>query len=107
MLALLLALGAAPSVPPVARAVPRPQGQLLTIDSTLDMPDLDTSDGKCGTGPGGCTLRAAIQQANASPGLDGIIFAIPGSGTHTIAPTSELPAITDRAIVDGSTQPGF
>src|SRR5581483_1467659 len=30
-----------------------------------------------------------------------------GSGAHTIAPATRLPAITESATIDGSTQPGF
>ena len=56
------------------------------------------------SGPG--SLRQAIQQANASPGVDTITFAI-GVGYQTIAPTSALPTITDPMIIDGTTQPGY
>ena len=46
--------------------------------------------------------------SNASVGvLDTIVFNIPGSGVQTIGPTSALPAITDAAIIDGTTQPGY
>src|SRR5262245_21094376 len=51
-------------------------------------------------------LRYCLTQANATPGLDTIQFAIPGSGLHTINLTSALPAITDALFLDGSTQPG-
>jgi hypothetical protein len=53
------------------------------------------------------SLRWAIEQANADPGLDGIAFAIPGAGVQTIAPASPLPAITDPLFLDGTTQPGY
>src|SRR5262249_26346114 len=36
-----------------------------------------------------------------------IVFNIPGSGPHTISPSSSLPAITQPLIIDGTTQPGF
>ncbi|MFN4233849.1 MAG: NosD domain-containing protein [Bacteroidia bacterium] len=52
------------------------------------------------------TLRWAIEQANLAPGLDFIHFNIPGNAPATIqlsAPT--LPVITDRVVIDGSTQP--
>ena len=52
------------------------------------------------------SLRQAILDANANPGLDNINFAIPGAGPHTIQPTSGLPTITDPVIIDGYTQPG-
>ena len=56
------------------------------------------------SGPG--SLRQAIFNANANPGLDTIAFAIPGAGMHTISPTSPLPNITDPVVIDGYTQPG-
>ncbi len=52
------------------------------------------------------SLRQAIEQANATPGVDTITFAI-ASGPQTIAPTSALPTITDAVIIDGTTQPGY
>jgi hypothetical protein len=56
------------------------------------------------SGPG--SLRQAILDANDNPGLDLIAFAIPGSGVHTISPTSPLPDITDPVTIDGYSQPG-
>src|SRR5215472_12887811 len=52
------------------------------------------------------SLRKAIVDANSNPGPDSITFNIPGSGVHTIAPISPLPAITDPLTIDGYTQPG-
>ncbi len=81
--------------------------------------DFDTSDPVCETGPGNgiCTLRAAIEQANApiSAGLDTIAFNIPTSDpnydpvtkTFLIQPSSALPGIADPVILDGRTQPEF
>jgi CSLREA domain-containing protein len=82
------------------------QAATLTVDSTADGGDSDTSDGLCDDGTGACTLRAAIEQANASVGHDTITFSI-ASGAQTIAPAGELPFITDPATIDGTTQPGF
>ena len=56
------------------------------------------------SGPG--SLRQAMLDANANTGLDSITFNI-GSGLKTIAPTSQLPHITDPVVIDGTTQPGF
>ncbi len=52
------------------------------------------------------SLRYAIQTANARPGPNAISFDIPGTGPHTIAPTSALPTITDPVTIDGLSQPG-
>jgi titin len=56
------------------------------------------------SGPG--SLRQAILDADTGTG-NTIAFAIPGSGVHTIAPLSPLPALTAAGtLVDGYTQPG-
>jgi hypothetical protein len=52
------------------------------------------------------SLRQAITDANANPGLDTIAFDIPGAGVHTISPVTPLPGITDPAVIDGYSQPG-
>jgi len=64
----------------------------------------DTDDGVCNAT--NCTLREAINAANANSGLDTITFNIPGTGVQTISPTSPLPAITAPVSIDGYTQPG-
>ena len=47
---------------------------VFEVTTTADAPDADPADGVCAsTLPGGpCTLRAAVQTANASPGFDDI-----------------------------------
>ncbi len=68
---------------------------------------LNTADSGAGS------LRQAITDSNASPGvLDTIAFNITGAGCAgapsvcTIKPASQLPAVTDPVIIDGYTQPG-
>src|SRR2546423_7096934 len=56
---------------------------------------------------GAGTLRQAITDANANPGLDTIVFNIAGSGIQTLTINSVLPTITSPVIVDGTTQPGY
>jgi titin len=58
------------------------------------------------SGPG--SLRQAILDANASAGFDSILFKLPGTGLHTIAVASPLPALTDPAgtLIDGYSQDG-
>src|SRR5438105_12212416 len=59
------------------------------------------------TGDSGAgSFRQAITDANNNAGLDTIAFNIPGSGIHTITPTTDLPTIADPVIIDGYTQPG-
>jgi hypothetical protein len=55
---------------------------------------------------GAGSLRQAIIDANANPGLDSINFNITGPSLK-IQPTLRLPDITDPVVIDGSTQPGF
>jgi PKD repeat protein len=64
-----------------------------------------TSNASDGTG----TLREAIMLANDKPGTDTIIFDLPGTSveSRTIELLSPLPEITDRVILDGSTQPAL
>lgn len=53
------------------------------------------------------SLRQAITTSNSASGQSTICFAIPGSGLHTIVPMSSLPSITNPAIIDGTSQPGY
>ncbi len=62
---------------------------------------LNTGD----SGPG--SLRQAILDANASNGVDIITFQIPGTPPFAISPVSPLPAITESATLDATTQPGY
>jgi hypothetical protein len=58
---------------------------------------------------GAGSLRQAILDANDTvrhPGLDTIIFNVPGTGVHAIQPLSALPVISDPLVIDGYTQPG-
>lgn len=86
-------------------------GNLYTVNRLTDESDNDTSSAHplCDiddANPGNhCTLRAAIQQANAVAGTDTIQFAV-GSGAITITPNSPLPFISSPVIIDGTTQPG-
>ena len=80
-------------------------GTTFTVNSTGDGSDSSTSDGACNDGNGKCTLRAAIQQANAWSGAV-IKFNISGSGVQTIQLSSGLPTITKPVFIDGFSQPG-
>ncbi|MCW5828446.1 MAG: hypothetical protein KIT79_03925 [Deltaproteobacteria bacterium] len=51
----------------------------FTVDSKLDTFDDDPGDGICDDGDGNCTLRAAIEEANASSGRDAIIIGVTGT----------------------------
>ena len=62
-----------------------------------------TNDNNHGSG----SLRDAIINANATPGTDTITFNIPGPGVKTINLVISLPDITDRVVIDATTQPGY
>ena len=104
LLAAIVAAMPLPAGPPALAAV------TFTVNRVADAPDADPADGKCDAdrakAGNQCTLRAAIEQANASPGRNTIRFDIPGGGVKTIRPASKLPPITQSVIVDGYTQPG-
>ncbi|MBI1886578.1 MAG: CSLREA domain-containing protein [Chloroflexi bacterium] len=78
----------------------------FTVDSTADNADSNTGDGVCDDGSGACTLRAAIEQANATAATDVIEFSI-GAGAVTIDLVSGLPSISRAVTIDGTTQSGF
>jgi hypothetical protein len=82
----------------------------FTVNSTADTPDASTASDACDTNVlttgDQCTLRAAIEQTNATAGADTINFAIPGTGVKTISPGSPLPPLTEQVTIDGYTQPG-
>lgn len=57
-----------------------PTNAPFTVNSVLDQQDANPGDGQCLSTPSGaCTLRAAIQEANAFPGADTIGFSITGT----------------------------
>lgn len=67
-----------------------PAGPLtLLVDSVADLPDAHPGDGTCDVGDGSCTLRAAIDEANAWPGEDTISLS-PG-----VDPVLSLPGVDD------------
>jgi len=81
----------------------------FTVTSATDLADVNPGDGVCDATASiedTCTLRAAIEQANATSGADVIDFDIIGGGVQTITPSSALPDITDQVTIDGYTQPG-
>lgn len=85
---------------PITIALTQPQSN-LSVNLLTDESDADTGDGLCdidlGTPNDQCTFRAAIQQANANPGVDNIDFAF---ASPTIAPLNPLPTITDPVNIN-------
>ena len=85
--------------------------QPIVVNTTGDEDDADLTDQECDTDvntPGiQCSLRAAIEQAEANAGADVITFDIPGSGPFTIVPQTPYPTIQQPITIDASTQQGY
>jgi Peptidase family C25/Calx-beta domain len=74
--------------------------------ATLVVTNTSDNNGVCV--PGNCSLRQALNSANANSDLTTINFNIPGAGVHTITPGpgAALPVVTEAVIIDGYSQPG-
>ncbi len=80
----------------------------FTVNRTGDASDLAPGNGKCDTSASRglqCTLRAAIEEANAFAGADTIKFNIK-TKSKVIKPATPLPAITQRLTINGYSQAG-
>jgi hypothetical protein len=96
-------------------AKPRHASTTFTVNFTGDFEDINVGDGVCDASTSTsevCTLRAAIQESNATTTeADTITFNIPAAfrdpntGVATIKPNSQLPPIVDQVTIDGYTQP--
>lgn len=101
------------AAPAIGIQVPLP-AVTFTVNSAGDEPDANTADNLCATAAGDCTLRAAIQQANArtpTSGIDSIVFAInpgvgPASFSRDIAVSSSLPSIGVPLSISGPNSDG-
>ena len=109
---------------PPAHAGAAPQ-YIYVVNSNGDDGDLNVGDHICGDSSHpdtSCTLRAAIQEANATIQLDEIDFDITNDVTTciydlftppvvppitAICPTYTLPTISAPLIIDATTQPGY
>ena len=75
----------------------------LIVKNAGDAPDAAPGNGVCATVGGVCTLRAAIEEANARTDCANVIEFDLGMGTPTIMPLSPLPEITDPVTINGNT----
>jgi len=106
-IAVLSLLLSAMSGPSLADDDDSTRGFSLTVDSLADVANSDDAnpgDGVCDDGSGSCTLRAAIQEANALPGVNPITFSVTGTllvGNHLDG--TALPTISDEITIDGPT----
>lgn len=92
MRALILLIAVVASLSVVSQA----QAASFVVNSTADATDANTADGICSATSGGCTLRAAIVQANALMGADTITLP---AGTYNTA--SEL-TISSNLTIGGA-----
>lgn len=96
------------------------QAATFRVNSTGDRVDLNPGDGSCDTGfdvisgmfsIDECTLRAAIQQANATLGADVITFwdgiDEDVNGRVVIYPLTPLPAVTGTTSFDGTSRSDY
>ena len=75
-----LVLGGAPTAAVVLTASPA-RAAAFVVTSTADLPDADLTDGVCAAAGGACTLRAAVQQTDALPGMDSVTVS---AGTYLL-----------------------
>lgn len=88
----LVALGLAACDPPPPRAV-------LTVTTTANGPDTDPGDGACLAAGGGCSLQAALEEANHAP--DGADVVVPAGSYGGFDAT-----ITGDIRINPTLQPG-
>jgi CSLREA domain-containing protein len=104
VLALVAALLAA--LIPLAAPVPAVQAASFTVTTTADGTDASPGDGVCETAPdnGVCTLRAAIEEANANVLASHDTIYLP-AGTYTLSVGSNIPpdSTTDLDIRESLT----
>ena len=80
------------------------------VNSVGDAGDATPGDGTCFTGgtvasQPECTLRAAMEEAEASPGTDTIAFGLPpvlsvAPGVYRMSPGSPYPLLTEPVVID-------
>lgn len=78
----------------------------FVVDDVGEAPDASAGNGTCATSGGTCTLRAAIQEANALAGPDDISLPdlpSPGTTTHFVQ-TALLPTITAPLTITGTSR---
>jgi parallel beta-helix repeat protein len=70
------------------------------VDDTVDRVDASIGSNGCRTSANTCSLRAAIQEANAHPGAD-VIYILPGTYSIGLAPVNENAAnVGDFELLD-------
>ena len=97
------------------------QAATFVVNSTGDASDAAPGNGACSTGgtnsqgASECTLRAALEEANAFTGADTVNFNMPVTEpgysaaplSYTTQPALALPTVSTVVVINGSTQPDF
>lgn len=73
------------------------QAATFTVNTTLDAVDTNAGDGVCLTATNTCTIRAAIQEANALAGNDTVTIPA-GTSTLSLAGADDIAAVGDLDI---------
>jgi CSLREA domain-containing protein len=97
------------SAPRSATVRPADYAHTFVVDSVADTADANPGDASCAAAEGGCTLRAAMTEANYLAGDDLITFGLTGAVPVTIQLAGRLPTITalnGSVTIDGYSQPG-
>src|SRR5262249_1682770 len=92
-----------PNLPDCASVVSQPCRRVFVVNRTTDAVDVAPGDGVCATVEGDCSLRAAIQEANATPGeasalLDAARYALSLTGTDDSGGDLD---VTDDLMIEG------
>jgi len=74
----------------------------FSVDDTDDLPDVTPQDRQCLTAAGTCTLRAAVEQANATPALDSINLRA-GIYDLTRGPLNIINSLSIRGVTEDTT----
>jgi len=77
----------------------------FVVDSTTDAPDAAPGDGICAAAGGACTLRAAVEEANALSGPDAIDLPA-GTYALTLPPAGEMTGGGDLDVTENLTITG-
>ncbi len=87
VIALVIALSLALATQPPA---PMARAAIFVVNSTADAADALPGDGSCATAGAVCTLRAAVDEANALAGAD--VIQVP-AGSYVLDPAAALPVL--------------
>jgi CSLREA domain-containing protein len=86
---------------------PTPDIETHVVTSLDDLNDANPGDGICADETGQCTLRAALEEANVSTGIDTVRFDLASPGPWQIIPFSNYPRLAEGVVIDATTLDGY